>query len=31
MVPVVAAMSQIENGVRAARSEVERGFDLAGF
>ena len=30
MVPVVAAMSQIETGVRAARSEVERGFDLAG-
>ena len=31
MAAVVAAMSQIENGVRAARSEVERGFDLAGF
>lgn len=31
MVPVVAAMSQIENGVRAARAAVERGFDLAGF
>ena len=28
MVPVVAAMSQIENGARAVRGEVERGFDL---
>lgn len=31
MVPVVAAMSQIENGSRALRAEVERGFDLTGF
>ena len=29
MVPLVAAMSYVENGVAAVRAEVERGFDLA--
>ena len=28
MVPVVAAMSRVENGCPAIRGEVERGFDL---
>ena len=28
MVPVVAAMSRVENGCAANRAEVERGFDL---
>ena len=28
MVPVVAAMSRVENGCAANRREVERGFDL---
>jgi hypothetical protein len=31
MVPIVAAMSRIENGCVADRDEVERGFDLTGF
>ena len=31
MVPIVAAMSRIENGCAARRSEVEHGFDLTGF
>lgn len=31
MVPIVAAMSRIENGYAARRSEVEHGFDLTGF
>lgn len=31
MVPVVAAMSRIENGCAARRQEVEEGFDLTGF
>lgn len=29
MVPLVSAMSYVENGVAAIRSQVERGFDLA--
>lgn len=29
MVPLVAAMSYVENGVAAVRGQVERGFDLA--
>lgn len=29
MVPLVAAMSYVENGVSAVRGQVERGFDLA--
>ena len=31
MVPIVAAMSKVENGTPANRSEVEEGFDLTGF
>ena len=31
MVPIVAAMSRVENGCAARRSEVEQGFDLTGF
>ena len=31
MVPIVAAMSRVENGHAANRDEVERGFDLTGF
>ncbi len=31
MVPIVAAMSRVENGCAACRAEVERGFDLTGF
>jgi hypothetical protein len=31
MVPIVAAMSRVENGCAANRDEVERGFDLTGF
>ena len=31
MVPIVAAMSRIENGCAARRAEVEQGFDLTGF
>lgn len=31
MVPIVAAMSRVENGCAAQRTEVERGFDLTGF
>lgn len=31
MVPIVAAMSRVENGCAAQRAEVERGFDLTGF
>lgn len=31
MVPIVAAMSRIENGTMARRSEVEEGFSLTGF
>ena len=29
MVPLVAAISWVENGVAAVRADVERGFDLA--
>lgn len=29
MVPLVSAMSYVENGVAARRDEVERGFDLS--
>ena len=31
MIPVVAAMSRVENGHAADREEVERGFDLTNF
>lgn len=31
MVPIVAAMSRVENGCTARRSEVEQGWDLTGF
>ena len=31
MVPLVAAMSKVENGVNASWSEVNSGFDLTGF
>ena len=31
MVPIVAAMSRVENGCAARRAEVEHGFDLTGF
>ncbi len=31
MVPIVAAMSRIENGCAARRAEVEYGFTLTGF
>ena len=31
MVPIVAAMSRVENGRAANRIEVEKGFDLTGF
>ena len=31
MVPIVAAMSKVENGTPANRNEVEEGFDLTGF
>ena len=31
MVPIVAAMSRVENGRAANRAEVEKGFDLTGF
>ena len=31
MVPVVAAMSRVENGCPARREQVERGFDLTGW
>lgn len=31
MVPIVAAMSRVENGCAARRSEVERGWDLTDF
>lgn len=31
MVPIVAAMSRVENGCAARWSEVEQGFDLTGF
>ena len=31
MVPLVAAISKVENGVNAAWSEVNAGFDLTGF
>lgn len=31
MVPIVAAMSRVENGCAARLAEVERGFDLTGF
>ena len=31
MVPIVAAMSRIENGCAARRAEVENGFTLTGF
>ena len=31
MVPIVAAMSRIENGCAARRAEVEYGFTLSGF
>ena len=31
MVSIVAAMSKVENGCAACRSEVEEGFDLTGF
>lgn len=31
MVPIVAAMSRVENGCAARLTEVERGFDLTGF
>ena len=31
MVPIVAAMSRVENGYAANRDEVEQGFDLTGF
>ena len=31
MVPIVAAMSRVENGCAARRAEVEYGFTLTGF
>ncbi|MBR6814909.1 MAG: structural protein P5 [Alistipes sp.] len=31
MVPLVAAISKVENGVNASWSEVNAGFDLTGF
>ena len=31
MVPIVAAMSRVENGRVANRAEVEKGFELTGF
>lgn len=31
MVPIVAAMSKVENGTPADRSEVEAGWNLTGF
>lgn len=31
MIPIVAAMSQMENGCKANRADVERGFALTGF
>ena len=31
MVPIVAAMSRVENGCIARRTEVEEGFTLTGF
>lgn len=31
MVPIVAAISRVENGCVAQRPEVERGWDLTGF
>lgn len=31
MVPIVVAMSRIENGVPALRLQVEKGFDLTGW
>lgn len=31
MVPIVAAISRVENGCAAQRPEVERGWDLTGF
>lgn len=31
MVPIVVAMSRIENGVPALRPQVEKGFDLTGW
>ena len=31
MVPIVVAMSRIENGLPALRSQVEKGFDLTGW
>ena len=31
MVPLVAAMSKVENGVKASWHEVNSGFDLTGF
>lgn len=31
MVPIVAAMSRVENGRTANRAEVEKGFELTGF
>jgi hypothetical protein len=31
MVPIVAAMSKVENGCAANREEVEQGFDLTEF
>lgn len=31
MVPIVAAISKVENGVGPSWREVNRGFDLAGF
>lgn len=31
MVPIVVAMSRIENGLPALRPQVEKGFDLTGW
>lgn len=31
MVPIVVAMSRIENGIPALRPQVEKGFDLTGW